>query len=53
MMHRVIPLSKQRGYTYGFVAEYYDRWGAARFGEMLMPTVANGITLDWDLARAG
>jgi high affinity Mn2+ porin len=41
-----------RGYTYGFVAEYYDRWGAVRFGEMLMPTVANGITLDWDLARA-
>lgn len=41
-----------RGYTYGFLAEYYDKWGAFRFGEMLMPTVANGITLDWDLARA-
>lgn len=41
-----------RGYTYGFVAEYYDGWGAFRFGEMLMPTVANGITLDWNLARA-
>ena len=41
-----------RGYTYGFVAEYYDKAWAARFGEMLMPTVANGITLDWDLARA-
>jgi len=41
-----------RGYTYGFVAEYYDRNWAARFGEMLMPTVANGIKLDWDLARA-
>ena len=41
-----------RGYTYGFVAEYYDRTWAARFGEMLMPTVANGIKLDWDLARA-
>jgi len=41
-----------RGYTYGFVAEYYDKNWAARFGEMLMPTVANGITLDWDLARA-
>ncbi len=41
-----------RGYTYGFVAEYYDRNWAARFGELLMPTIANGITLDWDLARA-
>jgi high affinity Mn2+ porin len=41
-----------RGYTYGFVAEYYDKNWAARFGEMLMPTVANGITLDWDIARA-
>jgi len=41
-----------RGYTYGLVAEYYDKAWAARFGEMLMPTVANGITLDWDLARA-
>jgi hypothetical protein len=41
-----------RGYTYGFLAEYYDRTWAARFGEMLMPTVANGIKLDWDLARA-
>jgi hypothetical protein len=41
-----------RGYTYGLVAEYYDKTWAARFGEMLMPTVANGITLDWDIARA-
>jgi hypothetical protein len=41
-----------RGYTYGFLAEYYDGKWAARFGEMLMPTVANGIKLDWDIARA-
>ena len=41
-----------RGYAYGLVAEYYDRIWAARFGEMLMPTVANGITLDWNIARA-
>jgi hypothetical protein len=41
-----------RGYTYGLLAEYYDRWGAVRYGLMLMPTVANGITLDWNLARA-
>ena len=42
-----------RGYTYGFVAEYYDKWGAFRFGEMLMPTVANGINLDWNIFHAG
>ena len=41
-----------RGYTYGLVMEYYDKAWAARFGEMLMPTVANGIQLDWNLARA-
>ena len=42
-----------RGYTYGFLAEYYARSWVLRFGEMLMPTVANGIKLDWDVARAG
>ncbi len=41
-----------RGYTYGLVAELYAGKWAARFGEMLMPTVANGIKLDWDIARA-
>ena len=41
-----------RGYTYGLIAEYYAKAWAARFGEMLMPTVANGITLDWNIARA-
>ncbi|HEY7305737.1 MAG TPA: carbohydrate porin [Bryobacteraceae bacterium] len=41
-----------RGYTYGLYVEYDDRWGGLRFGEMLMPTVANGITLDWNLTRA-
>lgn len=41
-----------RGYTYGLLIEYYDRNWAFRFGEMLMPTVANGLTLDWDIARA-
>lgn len=41
-----------RGYTYGLVAELYAKSWAARFGEMLMPTVANGIHLDWDIARA-
>jgi len=41
-----------RGYTYGLVMEYFDGPWAARFGEMLMPTIANGIQLDWNLARA-
>jgi hypothetical protein len=41
-----------RGYTYGFMAEYQSpNWGF-RFGEMLMPKVANGIDLDWNLRRA-
>lgn len=42
-----------RGYTYGIVAEYYSAAWAARFGELLMPTVANGINLAWNVARAG
>ena len=42
-----------RGYTYGLVVEYYDKSWALRYGELLMPTVANGITLDWNIARAG
>jgi hypothetical protein len=41
-----------RGYTFGIVAEYFDRNWAFRFGEMLMPTTANGIDLDWNIARA-
>ncbi len=41
-----------RGYTYGLLIELYEKFGVFRFGEMLMPTVANGITLDWDIARA-
>jgi high affinity Mn2+ porin len=42
-----------RGYTYGLVIEYFDKWGAFRFGEQLMPTVANGIDLQWNIAKAG
>ena len=41
-----------RGYTYGLVVEYHARAWAFRFGEMLMPKVANGIDLDWNLRRA-
>jgi high affinity Mn2+ porin len=41
-----------RGYTYGIVTEYVDKSWTARYGLALMPTVANGIDLDWDLHRA-
>ena len=41
-----------RGYTYGAVAEYQDHRWAARYGLMLMPTVANGISLDWSVKRS-
>jgi high affinity Mn2+ porin len=41
-----------RGYTYGVIAEYDDRNWAFRFAESLMPTVANGIDLEWNLRRA-
>ena len=41
-----------RGYTYGAIAEYQDRTWAVRYGLALMPTVANGINLDWAVSRA-
>ncbi len=41
-----------RGYTYGGEIEYQDRNWALRYGLFLMPTVANGIDLDWALRRA-
>jgi hypothetical protein len=41
-----------RGYTYGLVLEYNDRTWAFRYGEMLMPKVANGTHLDADIFRA-
>jgi hypothetical protein len=34
------------------LAEYHDRDWAFRFGEALMPTVANGIDLEWNLRKA-
>ena len=41
-----------RGYTYAAIVEYdTPRW-SLRFGEALMPTVANGIDMDWNIARA-
>ena len=41
-----------RGYTDGAILEYDDHWFSARFAEVLMPKVANGIHLDADIARA-
>ncbi|MGB8481496.1 MAG: carbohydrate porin [Acidobacteriaceae bacterium] len=41
-----------RGYTYGVALEYDDRNWSLRYALGLMPTVANGITLDWALRRA-
>lgn len=41
-----------RGYTVAVLAEYHDRGWAFRFAEALMPKVANGIDLDWNLSRA-
>jgi hypothetical protein len=40
-----------RGYTYGLIVEYHDGPWAVRLGEALMPTVANGIDLDWDVGK--
>ncbi len=41
-----------RGYTFAAIVEYDTPKWSLRFGEALMPTVANGIHLDWDIARA-
>ncbi|HSY40494.1 MAG TPA: carbohydrate porin [Polyangia bacterium] len=40
-----------RGYTYGVVLEYQGPFIEARYGLMLMPTVANGENLDWDIGQ--
>ena len=41
-----------RGYKFGMSAEYHDRGWALRFAELLMPTIANGPNLEWNLRRA-
>ncbi|HET9285621.1 MAG TPA: carbohydrate porin [Candidatus Angelobacter sp.] len=41
-----------RGYTFAAMAEYEDRNWGVRFGEALMPKVANGPNLDADILRA-
>jgi carbohydrate-selective porin OprB len=41
-----------RGYTFGLIAEYQSpKWGL-RFAEALLPTVANGQDLEWNLRKA-
>jgi hypothetical protein len=40
-----------RGYTYGAVVEYQGPFVEARFGLMLMPKVANGLNLDWNIGK--
>jgi hypothetical protein len=41
-----------RGYTVGGMVEYDDRQWSLRYGLFAMPTVANGIDLDWAFSRA-
>ena len=41
-----------RGYTYAAIVEYDTPTWSLRFGEALMPTVANGIDMDWNIGRA-
>ena len=41
-----------RGYSVGGIIEYDDRDWSARYGIFAMPTVANGIDLDWAFSRA-
>jgi hypothetical protein len=41
-----------RGYTVGGILEYDDRIWSARYAIAAMPTVANGINLEWAFSRA-
>ena len=41
-----------RGYTVGGMAEYDDHAWSLRYGLFAMPTVANGIDMDWAFSRA-
>jgi hypothetical protein len=41
-----------RGYTWGAVVEYQQKSFAFRAGEMLMPKVANGMDVVWNLRKA-
>lgn len=41
-----------RGYTVGGMAEYDEKSWSLRYGIFAMPTVANGIDMDWAFSRA-
>lgn len=41
-----------RGYTFGAILEYQSRKWGMRFSEALLPTVANGQDLEWNLRKA-
>ena len=41
-----------RGYTLGVTIEFIDKLWALRFGELLMPKIANGTDYDYDIANA-
>jgi high affinity Mn2+ porin len=41
-----------RGYTCGVLVDFENRRWGIQFAETLMPKVANGIHLDWNLGRA-
>jgi high affinity Mn2+ porin len=41
-----------RGYTFGVMTEYDSATWSIRFAEALMPKVANGIDMDWNVSRA-
>ncbi|KAA6458209.1 carbohydrate porin [Acidobacteria bacterium AB60] len=41
-----------RGYTVGGMAEYDEPDWSLRYGVFAMPTVANGIAMDWAFSRA-
>jgi hypothetical protein len=41
-----------RGYTVGGLIEYDDKQWSLRYGLFAMPTVANGIDMDWAFSRA-
>jgi hypothetical protein len=44
--------AETRGYTYAYMMEYDDKVWSARYALALMPTVANGPDLEWNLRRA-
>jgi hypothetical protein len=41
-----------RGYTFGLLADLHAHAWSLRFMEALMPKIANGIDLEWNLRRA-